>query len=88
MGQVCVTPGEAKNTYGTGNFMLLNTGREIVPSKAGLLTTVCYRLEDAAPIYALEGSIAVTGSASVAAGPAGPHRLGVRDRGAGDLRAG
>ena len=63
VGQVCVTPGEAKNTYGTGNFMLLNTGREVVPSKAGLLTTVCYRMRDAAPIYALEGSIAVTGSA-------------------------
>jgi glycerol kinase len=63
MGQVCVAPGEAKNTYGTGNFMLLNTGREIVPSNAGLLTTVCYRLGDADPIYALEGSIAVTGSA-------------------------
>ena len=63
VGQVCVAPGEAKNTYGTGNFMLLNTGREIVPSKAGLLTTVCYRMGDAAPIYALEGSIAVTGSA-------------------------
>jgi glycerol kinase len=63
MGQVCVRPGEAKNTYGTGNFMLLNTGREIVPSKAGLVTTVCYRLGREAPIYALEGSIAVTGSA-------------------------
>jgi glycerol kinase len=63
VGQVCVAPGEAKNTYGTGNFMLLNTGREIVPSKAGLLTTVCYRMGDADPIYALEGSIAVTGSA-------------------------
>ncbi len=63
VGQVCVTPGEAKNTYGTGNFMLLNTGRDIVPSKAGLLTTACYRMGEAAPIYALEGSIAVTGSA-------------------------
>jgi glycerol kinase len=63
VGQVCVAPGEAKNTYGTGNFMLLNTGREIVPSNAGLLTTVCYRMGEAAPIYALEGSIAVTGSA-------------------------
>jgi glycerol kinase len=63
VGQVCVTPGEAKNTYGTGNFMLLNTGADIVPSKAGLLTTVCYRLGGGAPIYALEGSIAVTGSA-------------------------
>jgi glycerol kinase len=63
VGQVCVTPGEAKNTYGTGNFMLLNTGRDIVPSKAGLLTTVCYRVGNGASIYALEGSIAVTGSA-------------------------
>ncbi|CAN5645257.1 glycerol kinase GlpK [soil metagenome] len=63
VGQVCVSPGEAKNTYGTGNFMLLNTGRDVVPSKAGLLTTVCYRMDKAEPIYALEGSIAVTGSA-------------------------
>ena len=63
VGQVCVRPGEAKNTYGTGNFMLLNTGREIVPSKAGLLTTACYRLGDGDPVYALEGSIAVTGAA-------------------------
>ena len=63
VGQVCVAPGEAKNTYGTGNFMLLNTGREIVPSKSGLLTTVCYRIGNSDAIYALEGSIAVTGSA-------------------------
>ena len=63
LGQVCLAVGEAKNTYGTGNFMLLNTGREIVPSKAGLVTTVCYRLGRAEAIYALEGSIAVTGSA-------------------------
>ena len=63
VGQVCVRPGEAKNTYGTGNFMLLNTGTEIVPSKAGLLTTVCYQMNPGAAIYALEGSIAVTGSA-------------------------
>ena len=63
VGQVCVRPGEAKNTYGTGNFMLLNTGRDIVPSNAGLLTTVCYRIGAADAIYALEGSIAVTGSA-------------------------
>jgi glycerol kinase len=63
VGQVCFSPGEAKNTYGTGNFMLLNTGSEIVPSNAGLLTTACYRFDGAAPIYALEGSIAVTGSA-------------------------
>jgi glycerol kinase len=63
VGQVCLRPGEAKNTYGTGNFLLLNTGPEIVRSKAGLLTTVCYQLEGAPPAYALEGSIANTGSA-------------------------
>jgi glycerol kinase len=62
VGQVCLSPGEAKNTYGTGNFMLLNTGREIVPSKAGLLTTPCYSTAKET-IFALEGSIAVTGSA-------------------------
>ena len=49
----------AKNTYGTGNFLLLNTGTERVRSENGLLTTVCYRIGDAAPVYALEGSIAV-----------------------------
>jgi glycerol kinase len=63
VGQVCFEPGEAKNTYGTGNFMLLNTGREPVRSSSGLLTTVAYQLGDDAPVYALEGSIAVTGSA-------------------------
>ncbi|WP_052664515.1 glycerol kinase GlpK [Nitriliruptor alkaliphilus] len=63
VGQVCFAPGEAKNTYGTGNFMLLNTGTELVRSEAGLLTTVCYRFGEQAPVYALEGSIAVTGSA-------------------------
>ncbi|MCA1556803.1 MAG: glycerol kinase GlpK, partial [Acidobacteria bacterium] len=63
VGQVCFAPGEAKNTYGTGNFMLLNTGAEIVASQAGLLTTVCYQVGSARPIYALEGSVAVTGSA-------------------------
>jgi glycerol kinase len=63
VGQVCFAPGEAKNTYGTGNFMLLNTGTEIVRSKAGLLTTPAYRLGDDPCVYALEGSIAVTGSA-------------------------
>ncbi|WP_265445305.1 glycerol kinase GlpK [Flexivirga meconopsidis] len=61
-GQVCFEPGMAKNTYGTGNFVLLNTGEEKVLSKNGLLTTVCYRIGDAKPVYALEGSIAVTGS--------------------------
>jgi glycerol kinase len=63
VGQVCFAPGEAKNTYGTGNFMLLNTGTEVVRSKSGLLTTVCYQFGDAAPVYALEGAIAVTGAA-------------------------
>jgi glycerol kinase len=63
VGQVCFSPGEAKNTYGTGNFLLLNTGTEPVRSKAGLLTTVCYRMGDQPAVYALEGSIAVTGSA-------------------------
>ena len=62
-GQVCFTPGTAKNTYGTGNFLLLNTGNELVRSSNGLLTTVAYQFGDAKPVYALEGSIAVTGSA-------------------------
>ena len=61
-GQACFESGMAKNTYGTGNFMLMNTGEEIVPSKNGLLTTVCYKIGDKPAIYALEGSIAVTGS--------------------------
>ena len=63
VGQVCLDAGEAKNTYGTGNFLLLNTGEKIVRSENGLLTTVCYQFGDAKPVYALEGSIAVTGSA-------------------------
>ncbi|GLZ49514.1 glycerol kinase [Actinomycetospora sp. NBRC 106375] len=61
-GQACLSVGEAKNTYGTGNFVLLNTGTEKVESKNGLLTTVCYKIGDAPQVYALEGSIAVTGS--------------------------
>ena len=61
-GQACLEPGEAKNTYGTGNFLLLNTGTDKVISEHGLLTTVCYALPGADPVYALEGSIAVTGS--------------------------
>ena len=61
-GQTCFAVGEAKNTYGTGNFLLLNTGTEAVQSKNGLLTTVCYKIGDAETVYALEGSIAVTGS--------------------------
>src|ERR671923_2068253 len=63
VGQVCFSPGEAKNTYGTGNFLLLNTGTELVRSKAGLLTTVCYKFGDEPVVYALQGSMAVTGSA-------------------------
>ena len=63
VGQVCLSAGEAKNTYGTGNFLLLNTGETPVRSTNGLLTTVCYQFGNAKPVYALEGSIAVTGSA-------------------------
>ena len=61
-GQACLAVGEAKNTYGTGNFVLLNTGTEKVASVNGLLSTVCYQIGSADPVYALEGSIAVTGS--------------------------
>jgi glycerol kinase len=61
-GQTCFAVGEAKNTYGTGNFLLLNTGEEAVQSKNGLITTVGYKIGDNKPIYCLEGSIAVTGS--------------------------
>jgi glycerol kinase len=63
MGQTCFDVGDAKNTYGTGNFLLLNTGEEIVRSKHGLLTTVCCQLDGQPAHYAVEGSIAVTGSA-------------------------
>ena len=63
VGQVCLSSGEAKNTYGTGNFLLLNTGANLVRSANGLLTTVCYQFGGTEPVYALEGSIAVTGSA-------------------------
>jgi glycerol kinase len=62
VGQSCFRPGEAKNTYGTGCFMLLNTGTEIVHSQNGLLTTVCYQLGDQPAVYALEGSIAMAGA--------------------------
>lgn len=61
-GQTCFEPGAAKNTYGTGNFMLMNTGARAVESRAGLLTTVAYRIEGGSTVYALEGSVAVTGS--------------------------
>ena len=63
VGQVCFERGESKTTYGTGNFALLNTGKEIVRSKNGLLSTVCYKFGDQPAMYALEGSVAVTGSA-------------------------
>ncbi len=63
VGQVCFERGESKTTYGTGNFALLNTGTEIVRSKNGLLTTVCFKFGDEPARYALEGSVAVTGSA-------------------------
>ncbi|MBK4348781.1 glycerol kinase GlpK [Lacisediminihabitans changchengi] len=61
-GQAAFDKGQSKNTYGTGNFLIVNTGEQIIPSKNGLLTTVAYKLGDAQPRYALEGSIAVTGS--------------------------
>lgn len=62
LGQACVEPGQVKNTYGTGCFMLMNTGATIVPSRAGLLTTVAYQLGKAPVHYALEGSVAVAGA--------------------------
>ena len=61
-GQACFTPGEAKNTYGTGCFLLMNTGGQMVHSTHGLLTTPAYRIGDKPPVYALEGSIAIAGS--------------------------
>jgi len=61
-GQACLEPGAAKNTYGTGCFMLMNTGDKLVSSDYGLLTTVAYKIGDAPPSYALEGSIAITGA--------------------------
>jgi len=61
-GQTCFDPGEAKNTYGTGCFLLMNTGDRAVPSTCGLLTTVGYKLGNAPATYALEGSVAITGA--------------------------
>src|SRR5262249_9156752 len=61
VGQTCFDPGEVKNTYGTGCFLLMNTGERIVPSAAGLLTTVAYKFGQAPPHFALEGSIAISG---------------------------
>ncbi|GLR65908.1 glycerol kinase [Acidocella aquatica] len=62
VGQACFAPGEAKNTYGTGSFLLMNTGTEPVQSKAGLLTTIAYQFGGGKPHYALEGAIAITGA--------------------------
>jgi len=62
VGQTCFSPGEAKNTYGTGCFLLMNVGQRPVPSKHGLLTTVAYQIGDQPAVYALEGSIAITGA--------------------------
>jgi glycerol kinase len=61
-GQTCFSVGEAKNTYGTGNFLLLNTGNEPVQSKSGLLTTLGYKIGDQPAVYCLEGAIAITGA--------------------------
>lgn len=61
-GQACYDVGTAKNTYGTGSFLLLNTGGRPVPSKSGLLTTMGYKIGGEAPVYCLEGSIAITGA--------------------------
>jgi len=63
IGQACFEVGDSKTTYGTGNFALLNTGTSIVRSQHGLLTTVCYQFGDTPPVFALEGAVAVTGSA-------------------------
>ena len=62
VGQACFAPGEVKNTYGTGCFLLMNTGENMVPSKCGLLTTVAYKLGAAPAHYALEGSVAIAGA--------------------------
>ncbi len=61
-GQTCFDPGHAKNTYGTGCFLLLNSGEEPTLSEHGLLTTLGYKIGDAKPVYALEGSVAITGA--------------------------
>lgn len=62
VGQACFQPGDVKNTYGTGCFMLLNTGTTIIPSKHGLLTTLAYKFGNQPAVYALEGSIAIAGA--------------------------
>src|SRR6202030_4453063 len=62
VGQACFQPGEVKNTYGTGCFLLMNTGERMVPSECGLLTTVGYKFGETPASYALEGSVAITGA--------------------------
>ncbi len=62
VGQTCFEPGQAKNTYGTGCFLLMNTGTELRPSTCGLLTTIAYQFQNEPVHYALEGSIAITGA--------------------------
>ncbi len=62
LGQACFEPGDAKNTYGTGCFLLMNTGEKPYPSTKGLITTLAYKLGEAKPVYALEGSIAIAGA--------------------------
>ena len=62
VGQACFSPGEVKNTYGTGCFLLMNTGERLVPSNFGLLTTAAYKMGKAPANYALEGSVAITGA--------------------------
>jgi glycerol kinase len=62
VGQACFRPGEVKNTYGTGCFLLMNTGERLVPSNFGLLTTLAYKFGGAPAHYALEGSVAITGA--------------------------
>ena len=88
VGQACFDAGEAKNTYGTGCFMLLNTGTAIVPSKHGLLTTLCYQFGDDKPVYALEGSVAITGRfGAVAARQHAAHQHRGRRRKSGEARS-
>jgi len=62
LGQACLRPGEAKNTYGTGCFLLMNTGETPSPSRSGLLTTLGFKLGDGPAVYALEGSVAIAGA--------------------------
>ena len=88
-GQTCFAPGEAKCTYGTGNFLLLNTGETPIQSKNGLLTTLGYQIAGRTPVYALEGSIAVTGSlVQWVRDNLGLIKSAPRDRSAGGQRAG